>query len=174
MVRIDSDAYRACTHHAGVWRLLMRWPRTALRANLLFGAFALVDGALILAMGLQMPSGEAARPVAFIAGALAVIVGIATFLWPGLTEVVLLVLIALRAIIVGTAEVVTAARIGRHVSMAWLLACVGLLSIAFGTLLLVEPGPSILALVWLFGFYAIVIGSLGMASAWLLATTWYA
>jgi hypothetical protein len=42
---------------------------------LLFGAFALVDGALILAMGLQTPSGEAVRPVAFIAGALAVLVG---------------------------------------------------------------------------------------------------
>lgn len=155
--------------------LLIGWPAISLTVLiLLFGAFALIDGALILAMGLQMPSGEAARPVAFIAGTLTVLVGIATFLWPGLTEVVLLVLVALRAIIIGIAEMVTAARIGRHASMAWLLACVGLLSIAFGTVLLVYPGPGILALVWLIGLYAIVIGSLGIARAWLLATTRYA
>jgi uncharacterized membrane protein HdeD (DUF308 family) len=91
--------------------LLIGWPAVSLTVLiLLFGAFALIDGALILAMGLQMPSGEAARPAAFIAGALAVIVGIATFLWPGLTEVVLLVLIALRAIIVGIAEMVSRLR----------------------------------------------------------------
>jgi uncharacterized membrane protein HdeD (DUF308 family) len=155
--------------------LLLGWPAISLTVLILvFGAFALVDGALILAMGLQIPSGEAARPVAFIAGTLAVIVGIATFLWPGLTEVVLLVFIALRAIVVGVAEMVTAARIGRHDSVAWMLACVGFLSIAFGTLLLVYPGTGILALVWVIGLYAIVIGSVGIARAWLLATARYA
>jgi uncharacterized membrane protein HdeD (DUF308 family) len=141
---------------------------------LLFGAFALIDGALILAIGLEMPSGEAARPVAFIAGTLAVIVGILTFLWPGITEMVLLVLIALRAIIIGVAEMITAVRMGRHDSMAWLLACVGLLSIAFGMLLLVYPGTGILALVWAIGLYGIVVGSLGIARGWRLATTRYA
>jgi uncharacterized membrane protein HdeD (DUF308 family) len=155
--------------------LLIGWPAISLTVLiLLFGAFALVDGALILAIGLEMPSGEVARPVAFIAGALAVIVGIATFLWPGLTELVLLALIALRAIVVGIAEIVIATRIGRHASAAWLLACVGVLSIAFGTLLLVYPGTGILALVWVIGLYAIVIGSFGIARAWLLTTTRYA
>jgi uncharacterized membrane protein HdeD (DUF308 family) len=155
--------------------LLIGWPAISLTVLILvFGAFALVDGALILAIGLELPAGDAGRPMAFIAGALAVIVGIATFVWPGLTEFALLFLIALRAIVVGVAEMVMAARIGRHASGAWLLACVGLLSIAFGTVLLVYPGGSILALVWVIGLYAIVIGSFGMARVWLLATTRYA
>ena len=155
--------------------LLIGWPAISLTVLiLLFGAFALVDGALIFATGLDLPSGEAARPVAFIAGALAVIVGIVTFLWPGLTGLVLLVLIALRAIIIGVAEMVMAARLGGHTSGAWLLACVGLLSIAFGTLLLAYPGTGILALVWAIGVYAIVIGCLGLARAWLIATARYA
>jgi uncharacterized membrane protein HdeD (DUF308 family) len=155
--------------------LLIGWPAISLTVLiLLFGAFALVDGALIVAVGLDMPRGEAARTVAFIAGALAVLVGIVTFLWPGLTEVVLLLLIALRAIVVGIAEMVAAARMGWHARGTWLLACVGLVSIAFGTLLLAYPGPGILALVWVIGFYAIVIGLLGVARAWLLATRRYA
>lgn len=155
--------------------LLIGWPAISLTVLiLLFGAFALVDGALILAIGVEMPTGDAARAVAFIAGWLAVIVGILTFLWPGLTAFVLLVLIALRAILVGVAEMVTAAWIGRHAPGAWLLACVGLLSIAFGTVLLVYPGTGVLALVWVIGLYAIVIGSVGLARASILATTRYA
>ena len=155
--------------------LLIGWPAISLTVLLLlFGAFALVDGALILAVGREMPSGEAARRVAFVAGALAMVVGIATFLWPGVTGLALLFLIALRAIIVGVAEIVTAAWIGRDVSGALWLACLGVLSIAFGTVLLVYPGTGILALVWAIGLYAIVIGFLGVARGWLLATTRYA
>jgi uncharacterized membrane protein HdeD (DUF308 family) len=155
--------------------LLIGWPAISLTVLLLlFSAFALADGALILAAARDMPSGEAARRVAFVAGALAMVVGIATFLWPGLTGLALLVLIALRAIIVGVAEIVIAARIGRDVSGALWLACLGLLSIAFGTLLLVYPGTGIMALVWAIGLYAIVIGFLSIARGWILATTRYA
>ena len=149
--------------------LLIGWPRISLAALIVvFGAFALADGGLWLVMGLEMPPGEAGRPLAFVAGAFAVFVGLIALLWPGLTELVLLVLIACRAIIVGLVEIAVAARIGRHELGAWLLGGVGLFSIAFGTLLLVYPGTGILAVVWAIGLYAIVIGSLGIARAWVL------
>jgi uncharacterized membrane protein HdeD (DUF308 family) len=151
--------------------LLVALPAISLSALiLLFGAFALVDGVLILTIALRMASGEAARPIALLAGALAVVVGIATFLWPGITELVLLVLIALRAMIIGIAELIIARWAGRHSSLAWFLAALGLVSIAFGGLLLVYPGAGILALVWLIGLYAIVIGSASIVRVWLLAT----
>ena len=53
-------------------------------------------------------------------------------------------------------ELVIAARIGRHASGVWLLSAVGLLSIAFGGLLLVYSGSGILAVVSAIGVYAIV------------------
>jgi uncharacterized membrane protein HdeD (DUF308 family) len=154
--------------------LLIGWPAISLTVLiLLFGAFALVDGALILVTGFELPSGAAARPLALIAGALAMGVGLVTFLWPGLTELVLLALIALRAIVVGIVEIVAATWIGRHAPGAWLLAGVGLVSIAFGTLLIMNPGPGILAVVWLIGLYGIVVGVLGIARGWLFAMTRY-
>lgn len=124
----------------------------------------------MLVIGFEMRSGEAARPV-LTAGALAVIVGIATFLWPGLTELALLVLVALRAVIVGVAELVIAARIGRHASGVRLLSGIGLLSIAFGGLLLVCPRSAILAVAWAIVVDAIVVGLVGIARGWLVATT---
>jgi uncharacterized membrane protein HdeD (DUF308 family) len=155
--------------------LLIGWPGVSLAALIvLFGAFALIDGALMLVMGFEMSSGEPGRPVAFLAGAFAVFLGLIALLWPGLTELVLLVLIALRAIIVGLAELAVAMRIGRRESGAWLLAGVGLLSIAFGAFLLVYPRTGLLAVVWAIGLYAIVIGVCGIARAWLLVTTQYA
>jgi uncharacterized membrane protein HdeD (DUF308 family) len=151
--------------------LLVALPAISLSALiLLFGAFALVDGVFILTIGIRMASGEPARPIALLAGALAVVVGIATFLWPGITELVLLVLIALRAMIIGIAELMMARSVGRHSSLAWFLAALGLVSIAFGVLLLVYPGAGILALIWLIGLYAIAIGSASIARVWLLAT----
>ena len=85
----------------------------------------------------------------------------------------LLVLIALRAIVIGVAEVVTAVHLGRDVA-GWLLALVGLLSITFGALLLVYPGAGLIALVWVIGAYAVVVGALGIARAWWIATSRYA
>ena len=150
--------------------LLMAWPGISVSVLiLLFGTFALLDGALILTMGLRMASGEPARPVALVAGALAVGVGTATFFWPGATELVLLILIALRAMIIGIAELTTASWVGRHSSVAWFLAALGLVSIAFGALLLMHPGAGLLTVVWLIGLYAIVIGSAAIARVWLLA-----
>ena len=153
---------------------LLVWPSISLAVLIvLFGAFAVIDGGLILTMGLQLPSDTTARAVAVVAGALAIVVGVVTFFRPGATELVLLVLIALRAIVIGVAEVVTAVHLGRDVA-GWLLALVGLLSITFGALLLIYPGAGLIALVWVIGAYAVVVGALGIARAWWITTSRYA
>ena len=150
--------------------LLMAWPAISLQVLvLLFGAFALVDGVLVFATAAAAHKGTPGRSIALLAGALAAVVGILTFLWPGLTQLGLLVLIALRAVILGTLELTAAAYIGRHTSagaMATsLIAGVGLLSIAFGVLLLVYPGTGLLTLVWVVGLYASALGVITIAKA---------
>jgi uncharacterized membrane protein HdeD (DUF308 family) len=155
--------------------LLVGWPAISLRALiLLFGAFALVDSGLILMIGLQLPFREPTRRVALLAGAVALIVGFVALLWPGPTELVLLLLIALRAIIIGAAEIVAAVRLGAHGSGVRVLAATGLLSILCGCLLLAFPGIGLLAIVWAVGVYAIVIGLAVTTRALVDATTRYA
>jgi uncharacterized membrane protein HdeD (DUF308 family) len=155
--------------------LLIAWPAISLTVLIrLCGAFALVDGALILTMGIRMRSHEPSRPVALVAGVLTVFVGLVTVLWPGLTALVLVVLVALRAVIGGVAELMIAGRMGWHTQGAWFLASLGFVSIAFGALLFASPSIGILALVWAIGLYAITIGTVGIARGWLLATSQYA
>jgi uncharacterized membrane protein HdeD (DUF308 family) len=139
---------------------------------LLFGAFALVEGALALTAAALATPAEPGRAVAFLAGGVGVSVGITTFLWPGVTQVALLILIALRALVVGVAELALAADIAHHLSarsaVAWLFACTGLLSIAFGAVLLLYPGVGLIVLVWMIGLYGLTLGIVVIAKAWLL------
>jgi uncharacterized membrane protein HdeD (DUF308 family) len=48
------------------------------------------------------------------------------------------------------------------------LAPAGLLSTAFGIVLLLYPAAGLLALVWLMGVYAVMLGIIMIAKAWLL------
>ena len=50
----------------------------------------------------------------------------------------------------------------------WVLALAGVLSVGFGVLLLLFPGPGALSLVWLIGAYALAFGVLLLVLAFRL------
>jgi uncharacterized membrane protein HdeD (DUF308 family) len=91
-------------------------------------------------------------------GLLGVIAGAVAFLWPGLTAVVLLVVIALWAIIRGILEIIGAITLRKIIQGEWLLILSGVLSIGFGVLLLLRPAAGALAVMWLIGIYMIAFG----------------
>ena len=145
---------------------LLVWPAVSLTALvLLFGLFAILDGGIALMAGLQTPARVQGRWMLLLGGVLGLAVGCLALGWPRLTALAVLYLIAFRAIIIGLVEVFTAAGLLRELADAWLLALVGLLSIAFGTVLVLAPATGLLALIWVIGAYALVIGVALMATA---------
>ena len=70
----------------------------------------------------------------------------------------LLTLIAGWSILHGSFEIVGAIRLRKEIEGEWLLIASGLLSVAFGVLVLLYPGAGALALVWLIAAYAVVFG----------------
>ena len=149
--------------------LLVGWPRTSLAALILvFGVFAAIDGALIIVAGLnRWPEGPA-RTISFVAGGLAMFAGLAMVAWPAATEMVMLVIVALRAVVIGVSEIMIATHIDRHAPGAWLVAALGVLSIVVAALLLANPAAGLMAVVRIFGLYAIVAGLLTVAQAWIV------
>jgi uncharacterized membrane protein HdeD (DUF308 family) len=137
------------------------WPGITLAVLvLLYGAYLFADGIMAVLWAL---AGRRAGPFpwgVFLAGLVSILGGLATFFWPGLTALVLLYLIAAWAIVRGIFEIIAAFHLRRELTNEWLLALNGVLSVAFGVLLIVAPGAGALAVLWLIGTFAVVVGIL--------------
>ncbi len=128
--------------------------------SLLWGTYALVDG--VFGVGL------AVRGVRIVPGAgwllaegvLSLAAGALTFLWPRMTTLALLVVIASWAVLTGVADLAAAIRLRRTVKGEWMLATSAMLSIVFGITLAASAGAGAPAMSWLIGLYAVVFGVL--------------
>src|ERR671921_1256558 len=140
--------------------LAFLWPSITLFVLvLLFGAYMFVDGIFAIVAAVRAAGREARWWLLLIEGILGVLVGIVTFIWPGLTALALLYLVAAWAIVTGILEIVGAIRLRREIEGEWALILAGVLSVIFGVLLAVIPAPAgLLSLTWLIGVYAIVFG----------------
>jgi uncharacterized membrane protein HdeD (DUF308 family) len=143
--------------------LAFTWPGlTLLALVVLYGIFALADGllALIAAISGGAPVSRWWLLAAGIAGLAA---GMITLLWPGLTAVLLVMFIGAWAIVRGIAEIVGAIELRKEIDNEWLLIATGVLSVLFGVVVILAPGAGALALVWVIGTYALVVGVLLVA-----------
>jgi uncharacterized membrane protein HdeD (DUF308 family) len=137
------------------------WPGLTLAALvLLYGAYALVDGVLAVAWAIVKRRAGSFPWGMLLAGLASIVVGVLTFMWPGITALVLLYMIAAWAIVRGVFEVVAAVALRRELEHEWLLALSGVLSIVFGLLLVIAPGAGVLAVLWWIGSFAVVAGVL--------------
>ena len=142
--------------------VILVWPGVGLTALIaLFGAFALVSGFATIggAFGVPMPRNRRAGLV--LEGLLGVAVGVVVFVWPDLSALGLLYAIAAWAVARGIFEI-TLPLSGRR---SLLLGLTGLLSIAFGVIMFVEPGAGAIALLALIAAFALVSGVMQIALA---------
>lgn len=137
------------------------WPSITLVVLVaLFGAYCLVDGIFAIIAGFTARKQQERWWWMILEGVAGVIIGVLTFLWPGITALALLYFIAAWSIVTGAFEVAAAIRLRREIEGEWLLALAGFASMIFGILLAVFPGPGALALVWIIGTYALFFGFL--------------
>jgi len=108
--------------------------------------------------------------VLLLEGTAGIIAGVIAIVWPDITALALLYLIAAWAVVTGILEIATAFSGRLPVAQEWTLAVAGILSVVFGVLLAVLPGVGLLSLVWLIGVYAIVFGVLLLIRAFQLRT----
>jgi uncharacterized membrane protein HdeD (DUF308 family) len=122
---------------------------------LLFGAYALADGVFNVIAFFRVASHHWAL---LIEGVVGIIAGILTFVWPAITALVLLYLIAFWAIFTGLFEIIAGIRLRKAIASEWLLLVMGVLSLLFGVFILFAPGAGALAIVLWIGAYALVFG----------------
>lgn len=145
------------------------WPGITLAALVtLFGFFALIGGFLFLIAAIRQRRTDEPWWLLLFEGIFGIALGIIVFIWPSITALFLLYLIAAWAIMSGIFEIVAAIQLRRQIEGEWLLAISGIASIIFGFLLAIWPGAGALAILWIIGAYAIFFGVLKLSLAFRL------
>ena len=130
---------------------------------LMFGAYSVADGVFMIGWAIANRHGEPARVPLVIGGLLGIAAGIVTLLFPAMTTVALLMIMAAWAIAIGVTTIVAAIWLRKEITGEWRLVLSGLLSVALGVILVAAPGVGALAMVLWIGGYAIASGILQIA-----------
>ena len=130
---------------------------------LVFGAYAFLDGVLALISAIRRRGATDHWWLLVLEGVMGVAVGVLTFVWPDITALALLYLIAAWALVTGGLEIAAAIRLRKVITGEWLLVLTGIASVALGVILILFPEPGALAVVLWIGAYALVSGVLLIA-----------
>src|SRR5574339_450652 len=137
------------------------WPGiTLLTLIILFGVYAIVDGAVAVGTGLSRTKDSPRWWTFLVEGLLSIGAGVVALIWPGVTTLVLIYIIAGWAIFTGILEIVATIRLRHEITNEWMLALGGLISVALGVLLFFQPAAGSLAIVWTIASYAVIFGVL--------------
>jgi uncharacterized membrane protein HdeD (DUF308 family) len=124
---------------------------------LLFAIYMLADGVLGIVSAIRAARQHERWGWLVLEGLLDIAAGIAALVWPGLTIIVFVALVAAWAIITGIALVAATFRLNRQHGR-WLMALAGVLSVIWGILLVIAPvGGALVLMLWI-GAYALVFG----------------
>jgi uncharacterized membrane protein HdeD (DUF308 family) len=144
--------------------IALAWPGITLGALIIvFGAYALVDGAFNAVAAVRATRADGSGPALLAESVLSIVAGVIALVWPGLTALALLYLIAAWAIVTGMLELAAAIRLRQELQDEWFLAFGGIASVIFGVLAALFPGEGAVALIWLIGIYAVGFGVLIVA-----------
>ncbi len=127
---------------------------------LLFAGYALIEGAVNIAGAIRSWRTREKPGVLLLQGIVSVAAGVAALIWPGITALALVMVIAAWAIGTGVLDIATAIRLRKLIPREWLLALAGIASVALGVLLFMYPGAGALAVVLWIGAYALAVGIL--------------
>jgi len=131
----------------------------------LLGVYAFVSGLFTVLVGAVWPPGWGLRWLTVLEGVLGIVVGVLIFLRPESAAIALIYLIAGWAIISGILRIVQALRLRKVIPDEWGFILGGAASVIFGVLLAIWPKEGLIALVWIFGVFAVVFGVMQLVLA---------
>jgi uncharacterized membrane protein HdeD (DUF308 family) len=138
---------------------------TILALVLLFSAYMLVDGVFALYAAYQAGRQKKKWGLLVLQGLANLAAGALAFVWPGLTVLAFIILLAAWTIVSGCLQLAAAFRIEQS---GWWFALGGAASLLFGILLIAAPLIGAVVLTWWMGAWAVVFGAFLLVAAFRL------
>ncbi|MFJ7068439.1 HdeD family acid-resistance protein [Streptomyces sp. NPDC101115] len=148
--------------------LVLAWPKATLTiVGVLFGLYLLVSGVLQLVAAFGTHAKTSLRVMAFISGALGILLGL--FCFRGATQSILLLAlwIGIGWLFRGITQTVAAASDPDMPARGWQI-CLGVISALAGVVLIVAPLESVRVLTVLAGIWLLVVGVAEIATAFMV------
>ena len=146
--------------------LVFLFPGLGLTFILAFlGAWMALDGigSIYQAVKGGHPTGERSRTWLWIDGIISLLAAAVILFAPGVSAIGLLIVTAAWFLLSGGARLMLAFRLS-----SVLLGLLGVLNIVIGAWMLMSPGPGLLAVIWMVGLEAIVMGAIMIGLGWRL------
>jgi uncharacterized membrane protein HdeD (DUF308 family) len=130
---------------------------TILSLVLFFSAYMLIDGVFGIVAAVRAARQGERWGLLILEGLANIAVGVIAFVWPGLTAIAFVLLLAAWSLISGGLMLGAAFRLSQAHGRWW-LALGGIVSIVFGVLLVMAPVLGAVVLTWWLGAYALIFG----------------
>lgn len=130
---------------------------TMLSLVLLFAAYALFDGIFAIAGAVMAARAHERWGLLVLEGVVDIAAAATAVLWPGLTVVVFVLLVAAWALLTGILLLAASFKVDADHGRWW-MALGGVASILYGAALVIAPLVGALVLTWWIGAYALVFG----------------
>ena len=132
---------------------------------LLLGAWFIVDGVFSVVGAIRHRHADRGWLLLLFEGIVGVLAGLAAFLLPALSSLVLIYFFGAWSIITGLIEIVSAWRVRAEIEGEWALILSGALSVVIGIVAFVWPGVAALSLITVMAAFAIFFGILLVIAA---------
>jgi uncharacterized membrane protein HdeD (DUF308 family) len=124
---------------------------------LIFGAYSIADGIFSIVLAVRGARSHERWGLLLINGLLGIAIGIAAAIWPGITLLAFVFMVAAWALLSG--GLMLGAALGLKISHGrWFLVFGALVSLLYGFLLFASPLIGALVLTWWVGAYSLVLG----------------
>lgn len=141
--------------------LALFWPGLTLELLVfLFAFYALFDGIIAIIAAISSMAHHKEWWTFLLEGIVGLAVGIIVLVWPEVTLVVLIYLIAAWAVVTGIMEFIAAFSPIFDTGTKILIGLAGILSAVLGFIIFFYPITGILVVTWLIGIYALLFGIL--------------
>jgi uncharacterized membrane protein HdeD (DUF308 family) len=130
---------------------------TMLSLVIVFAAYAMVDGVFAIVAAVRAASRHERWLLFVLEGLAGIAAGLIAFLWPAITVIVFVFLVAVWALVSGGFMFSAAFGVDAAHGRWWLLLA-SVASIAYGALLVIAPMIGALVLTWWIGAYALIFG----------------